>query len=90
VAGFGGLRDSDGEVRFRPRLPAGWERLRFRVQVRGQLIEVDMTAEETTYRVLEGRGLLVLHEDEEFRLGPDEPVSRPATPGAAEELTLAA
>ena len=43
VAGFGGLRDSDGEVRFSPRLPAEWERLCFRVQVRGQLIEVDMT-----------------------------------------------
>ena len=31
VAGFGGLRDFDGDVRFRPRLPAEWERLRFRV-----------------------------------------------------------
>ena len=48
VAGFGGLRDSDGEVRFRPRLPESWDRLRFRVQVRGQTIEVDMTPEETT------------------------------------------
>ena len=44
VAGFGGLRDADGDVRFNPRLPAAWDRLRFRVQVRGQLIEVDMTA----------------------------------------------
>ncbi len=78
VAGFGGLRDSDGEVRFRPRLPAEWDRLRFRVQVRGQLIEVDMTAEETTYTLLEGRGLLVMHDDELLRLTPDEPLSRPA------------
>ena len=43
VAGFGGLRDFDGEVRFDPRLPAGWDRLRFRVEVRGQRLEVDMT-----------------------------------------------
>ena len=77
VAGFGGLRDSDGEIRFSPRLPAGWERLRFRVQVRGQTIEVDMNHEETTYRLLEGRGLLICHEDEELRLSPDEPVARP-------------
>ena len=90
VAGFGGLRDSDGEVRFRPRLPGGWERLRFRVQVRGQMIEVDMTAEDTSYRLLEGRGLLIVHEDEELRLAPDEPVSRPAAARAEEELSLAA
>src|SRR4030095_4763098 len=29
VAGFGGLRDFDGEVRFAPRLPAAWDGLRF-------------------------------------------------------------
>jgi alpha,alpha-trehalose phosphorylase len=91
VAGFGGLRDSDGEIRFRPRLPDEWERLRFRVQVRGQLIEVDMTTEETTYTLLEGRGLLVVHGDELLRLKPDEPLTRPAAPAPAdEELELAA
>ena len=68
VAGFGGLRDSDGEVRFAPRLPAEWERLRFRVQVRGQLIEVDMTHDATTYRLLEGGGLLMMHGGEQLRL----------------------
>ena len=88
VAGFGGLRDSDGEVRFRPKLPAGWERLRFRVQVRGQLIEVDMSHEETTYRLLEGRGLLIMHGDEQLRLAPDEPQPRPAV--VPDELELAA
>ena len=64
VAGFGGLRDFDGEVRFRPRLPDEWDRLRFRVQVRGQLLEVDMTPDATTYRLIEGHGLLVQHWDE--------------------------
>ena len=77
VAGFGGLRDSDGEVRFHPRLPAEWERLRFRVQVRGQLVEVDMTHEATTYRLLEGSGLLIGHFGEALRLNQGEPVRRP-------------
>ena len=54
VAGFGGLRDFDGDVRFSPRLPAEWERLRFRVQVRGQLVEVDMTHAGTTYTPARG------------------------------------
>jgi alpha,alpha-trehalose phosphorylase len=78
VAGFGGLRDRDGEVRFRPRLPDGWERLRFRVQVRGQLVEVDMRPEATTYRLLDGTGLLVGHDGELLRLRPGVAVRRPA------------
>jgi alpha,alpha-trehalose phosphorylase len=79
VAGFGGLRDFDGEVRFRPRLPDEWDRLRFRMQVRGQLIEVDMTPHETTYRLIEGCGLLIHHCDEVVRLAPGAPVRRPVT-----------
>jgi alpha,alpha-trehalose phosphorylase len=75
VAGFGGLREDDGEVCFSPRLPAEWHCLRFRVQVRGQLVEVDMTHEATTYRLVEGRGLVIGHFDERLRLLPDEPVS---------------
>jgi alpha,alpha-trehalose phosphorylase len=80
IAGFAGLRDSDGEVHFTPRLPADWTRLRFRVQVRGQLIEVDMTPDETSYRLVEGRGLIVHHAGEELRLTPGEPVRRSETP----------
>ncbi len=70
VAGFAGLRDSDGEIAFTPRLPREWDRLRFRIQVRGQLIEVDMTHDGTEYTLLEGRGLLIRHDGEELRLVP--------------------
>ena len=54
VGGFGGLRDIDGEVRFRPaaagRLgPAALPRRRSR-----QLVEVDMRPNATTYRLLTG------------------------------------
>jgi alpha,alpha-trehalose phosphorylase len=71
VAGFGGLRDSDGEVHFNPRLPDGWTRLRFRVQVRGQVIEVDITLDGTTYTLVEGRGLLIFDRDTPIRLVPE-------------------
>jgi alpha,alpha-trehalose phosphorylase len=80
VAGFGGMRENDGDVCFHPRLPDEWDRLRFRVQVRGQLVEVDMTQAATTYRLIEGRGLVVGHFDERLRLLPGEPVRR-AHPG---------
>jgi alpha,alpha-trehalose phosphorylase len=78
VAGFGGLRDADGQVRLRPQLPEAWDGLCFRIAVRGQLIEVDLTHEATTYRLLEGRGIMVEHCSEEFRLTPAAPMRRPA------------
>ena len=78
VAGFGGLRDFDGEVRFTPRLPAEWSGLRFRVEVRGQRIEVDMTHAATTYRLLEGAGLMIEHCGAPVRLRPGVPVLMPA------------
>ena len=77
VAGFGGLRDFDGEVRFAPRLPAAWDGLRFRIEVRGQRIEVDMTHAATTYRLLEGAGLMIEHCGEPVRLRPGVPVLMP-------------
>jgi alpha,alpha-trehalose phosphorylase len=85
VAGFGGLRETYENVCFLPRLPAEWERLRFRVAVREQLIEVDMTHAGTTYRLVEGRGMLIHHFGEPLRLAPGEAVQRPA----AGELTAA-
>jgi alpha,alpha-trehalose phosphorylase len=95
VAGFGGLRDADGDVRFAPRLPREWNRLRFRIEVRGQLIEVDMTPDATVYRLLEGRGLPIEHFGEQLRLAPGVPVMRAATtalpgPEEVQELPRAA
>jgi alpha,alpha-trehalose phosphorylase len=68
VAGFAGLRDCDGSVRFDPRLPESWDRLAFRLQVRGQLLAVELTHVATTYTLVEGRGLLIEHRGEELRL----------------------
>jgi alpha,alpha-trehalose phosphorylase len=93
VAGFGGLRDADGDIRLHPRLPAAWSRLRFRLHVRGQLLEVDMTKLATTYRLLEGTGLLIWHFGEPLRLAPGGALSLPVhdrATSAAEELPRAA
>ena len=57
-------------------------------KVRGQTIEVDISHEETTYRLLEGRGLLIVHGDEQLRLTPDAPLSRHAA--VPDELEQAA
>ena len=75
VAGFGGLRDVDGRVCLAPRLPAEWDGLRFRIRIRGQLIEVDMTHAATTYRLLEGSGIMLEHHGLEHRLTAAAPLS---------------
>lgn len=68
VYGFGGLRDHGGRLRFRPALPRGWQRLRFRLRVRGALLEVDLGREHAKYRLLEGDALEIEHEGALVRL----------------------
>jgi alpha,alpha-trehalose phosphorylase len=81
VYGFAGLRDHEGRLRFRPKLPAGWRRLRFRLRVHGQILEVDIRPDQVTYHLLTGDGGLDLtHEDEPLRLTPTEPLTRPVEP----------
>ena len=70
MAGFGGLRDHDGRPRFAPRLPAGWTRLRFQVQLQGQRLEVDMTPGDTNYTLLEGDGLTISHFGQTLHVSP--------------------
>ncbi|WP_329260475.1 family 65 glycosyl hydrolase [Actinoallomurus sp. NBC_01490] len=81
VAGFGGMRAGGGRIRFDPRLPDGITRLAFRLCYRGRRLQVVVTADTTTYHLLEGDPLSVTHHGEEFLLG-EQPVTLP-TPAAA-------
>ena len=49
-----------------------------------------MTHEATTYRLLDGRGILVRHFGEVVRLTPCTPVRRPAAPAPVQDLAHAA
>ena len=62
VYGFGGMRDSSGNITFRPRLPGGWTKLSFRLTVRSNLIHVEVRPHETCYTLREGDGLTITHE----------------------------
>jgi len=74
VHGFAGMRDCESYLSFRPRLPKQFERLRFPLTMRGQVLEVDIHHESTTYSLREGDGLTIRHEDEEIQLSPENPV----------------
>src|SRR3954454_8316340 len=59
VAGFGGMRDHDGELRFAPRLPRAITRLAFRMTYRGSRFAVEIGQDEAAYELLEGPELSV-------------------------------
>ncbi|MDQ0030670.1 glycoside hydrolase family 65 protein [Arthrobacter bambusae] len=42
VCGFAGMRDQGQALHFDPRLPAGWDSLSFRLQIRGRLLSVEL------------------------------------------------
>ncbi|HWH11091.1 MAG TPA: glycosyl hydrolase family 65 protein [Solirubrobacteraceae bacterium] len=79
VNGFGGLRDPNGDdVHFKPRLPADWQAMRFRLIVRGSRLEVEMTPDATTYRLLDGPPIPIVSDGIEVTLTGEQPVTLPA------------
>ncbi|MGI8801008.1 MAG: glycoside hydrolase family 65 protein [Solirubrobacteraceae bacterium] len=82
VNGFAGLRDIEGhDLRFVPRLPVDWESMSFRLIVRGSRLEVEMTGEATTYRLLDGAPLSLISDGERFTVSTEAQVTVPV--GAA-------
>jgi alpha,alpha-trehalose phosphorylase len=61
VAGFGGLRDHDGQLTFAPRLPERIRRLAFRVLYRGRCLRVTIEHDRATYRLSDGDPLEIRH-----------------------------
>jgi alpha,alpha-trehalose phosphorylase len=71
--GFAGMRiDGDG-LRFAPVLPQQWRGYRFKVHVHGALLEVEVGAGGTVYRLLEGDGLHFAHRGSTVALTPQQP-----------------
>ena len=76
VAGFGGLRDADGVLHLRPRLPDRLTGLRFRL-VRGQaLLEVAVSRDAVDYRLVDGPAVDVVHDGHPLRLTTSDPHAR--------------
>ena len=67
--GLGGMRDNDGTLSFWPRrAPEDNAILRFPVTYRGQMLDVEISAQQVQYTLREGECLLIRHETEEVRL----------------------
>ena len=85
VYGFAGMRDTDGRISFRPRLPEEWSRLGFPLTIRGQRLRIDIDHAATTYRLIEGERLTIHHDGEEISLTASAPSVSRVTPQAAAE-----
>jgi len=77
IYGVAGFRDYGGNFSFSPRLPQGAHRMRFRLDLRGRQLEVEMTPEAVTYSLLRGKELAIRHYDREVRVTPAKPVTMP-------------
>jgi alpha,alpha-trehalose phosphorylase len=77
VAGFGGMRDHDGVLSFRPRLPQALTRLRFRFCLGARRLLVDIAQERATYSLLEGAPLQIVHHGEQGTVDARKPLTRP-------------
>jgi alpha,alpha-trehalose phosphorylase len=76
VAGFGGMRDHDGNLSFTPRLPPRLERLAFRISFRARRLEIEVSQSEVTYTVLDGSPLEIDHHGEAITISSGAPVTR--------------
>jgi alpha,alpha-trehalose phosphorylase len=75
IYGFAGLRDHGGIVSFAPRLPAQWQGMRFRLQVCGRTLEIDLNHERATYRLMTGDPLTIRHQKRTLELAVGEPAT---------------
>lgn len=74
IYGFAGMKDYNGKLRFNPKIPEHWNRLRFRLTMNNQFFEIDINQETVTYKLLEGSSLVIEHLGKEIKLKPDNPV----------------
>ena len=103
VSGFGGMRRSDGQLCFSPKLPPGIVGLSFRMRFRGRTVLVAVHDHAATYSLLAGDPLEITHYGEPATIGDKEltldiptssrrhrrPSPRPRPPAPPRPLQLA-
>ena len=70
VYGFAGMSCDDRGVRFDPRLPAEWDRLKFNIRFRGEALHVKLTHSSITISTDEGPVSAAVG-GENYEIGPN-------------------
>lgn len=60
VEGFGGMRVKDDMLHFEPRIPAQWEAYTFKVNFRGQILEIRVSASGTEFKIVGGGSMEIV------------------------------
>jgi len=77
VYGFGGMRDHNGTISFDPRLPEGWDRLTFRITLRGTRLKVTVVHEAITFEIDAGDPITLTVRGDQVTVTGVEPVVVP-------------
>jgi alpha,alpha-trehalose phosphorylase len=80
VAGFGGMRDHNQQLSFKPHLPDALARIVFRLTFRGSLVKVTIEPKRALYELLDGEPLQISHNGRKFTLKHRETRRIPAPP----------
>ena len=79
------MRDHDGRLTFKPRLPHPLERVAFRLGFRGRRLSVEVKRSQATYTLLAGDPLEIAHHDEDVTVTTASPLVRPIPPAPERE-----
>jgi len=60
VEGFGGMRVRDGKLHFTPQIPNAWDSYSFKVNFKGQVLEVQVKGNEATFAIEKGAPLTIV------------------------------
>jgi alpha,alpha-trehalose phosphorylase len=70
------MRDHDGHLSFKPRLPAQLTRLSFGLSFQGRCLRVEVTPRQATNRLTRGDPLEITHYGERLTIAGDKPVRK--------------
>jgi alpha,alpha-trehalose phosphorylase len=85
VGGLAGMRERHGTLTFGPRLPPKITRLAITLSVQHRRLRIEVTPHDTTYRLMEGESLQVLHDGDAVTVNPGDPTRRPTRQEPASE-----
>jgi alpha,alpha-trehalose phosphorylase len=77
VNGFGGMRDHDGHLSFKPRLPIELTRLTFGLDFKDRCVRVEVTPRQAGYRLTRGDPLEITHYGERLEITGEKATTRP-------------
>lgn len=75
VEGFGGMRVKENKLSFTPRIPKQWKGYSFKVNFRNQILKVEVSQDEASFKLDNGDELAILVNNELIKVGSNQLVT---------------